>query len=98
MGAVTNATAAAAISAGARILTSAEGTAVDPGGTVTWRERAGERSAVESMILSNLAPVVLNGLPGVTGANPNATEATPEGAQLMVNMLLPRLPRLTSRA
>ena len=94
MGAVTYALADAAISAGARILTGAEVPAVDPDGTVTWRERAGERSAAGSMILSNLAPVVLNGLLGATGADPTATEAAPEGAQLKVNMLLSRLPRL----
>ena len=94
MGSVTDALAAAAISAGAEILTDAEVTAVDPSGTVTWQDAAGERSARGSMILSNLAPVVLNGLLATAGAGPIETEAAPEGAQLKVNMLLSRLPRL----
>jgi phytoene dehydrogenase-like protein len=94
MGVVTNALAAAAISAGASILTGAEVTAVDPGGTVTWRDSVGERSAAGSTILSNLAPVVLNVLLAAGGVDPIATEAAPEGAQLKVNMLLSRLPRL----
>lgn len=94
MGAVTDALAAAAISAGATILTGADVTAVDPSGTVTWRDSLGERSAAGSTILSNLALVVLNGLLGAAGAAPITTEAAPEGAQLKVNMLLSRLPRL----
>ena len=94
MGAVTDALAAAAISAGATILTGTEVTAVDPLGIVAWRNGAGERSAKGSMILSNLAPVVLNGLLAAAGADPIATDEAPEGAQLKVNMLLSRLPRL----
>jgi phytoene dehydrogenase-like protein len=46
------------------------------------------------MILSNVAPVVLNGLLAAAGADPVETEVAPEGAQLKVNMLLSRLPRL----
>ncbi len=94
MGAVTDALAGAAISAGATILTGAEVTAVDPSGTVEWCDRAGGRSAAGSTILSNLAPVVLNGLLAAAGAEPIDTESAPEGAQLKVNMLLSRLPRL----
>jgi phytoene dehydrogenase-like protein len=94
MGAVTDAIAAAAISAGATILTGAEATAVDPSGAVTWRDRTGERSAVASTILANLPPVLLNVLLAGTGSDPVDTETAPEGAQLKVNMLLSRLPRL----
>ena len=94
MGSVTDALAAVATSAGATILTRAEATAVDPSGTVSWRDGAGVRSATGSAILSNLAPVVLNGLLAVAGAQPIDTEAAPEGAQLKVNMMLSRLPRL----
>jgi len=58
-------------------------------------ERSGaERSATGSMILSNVAPVVLNRLLAAAGADPIDTEAAPEGAQLKVNMLLSRLPAL----
>jgi phytoene dehydrogenase-like protein len=98
MGAVTDALAAAATSAGANVLTGAEVTAVDPGGTVVWRDSVGERTATGSTILSNLAPVVLNELLGAAGANPIATETAPEGAQLKVNMLLSRLPGLKNRS
>ena len=94
MGAVTEALAAAAATAGATIVTGAEVTAVDPGGTVAWSEGSAPRSATASTILSNLAPVVLNRLLGAAGAGPVETEAAPEGAQLKVNMLLTRLPRL----
>jgi phytoene dehydrogenase-like protein len=94
MGAVTDALAAAAISAGATILTGAVVTEVDPCGTVAWHDAHGGRSASGSTILSNLAPVVLNRLLTAAGAEPIGTEPAPEGAQLKVNMLLSRLPRL----
>lgn len=94
MGAVTDALADAAVRAGARIKTSAEVTAVDPAGLVTWREDGSTCSAAGSAILSNAAPVVLNALLAASGAGPIETEAAPEGAQLKVNMLLSRLPRL----
>lgn len=94
MGSVTDALALAATSAGATVLTGAEVLAVEPSGTVTWRDGTGRRSCVGSTILSNLAPVVLNGLLASAGADPIDTEAEPQGAQLKVNMLLSRLPRL----
>ena len=94
MGAVTDALAAAAVSGGATILTGAEATAIDPSGTVVWCDGAAVRSVTGSTILSNLAPVVLNELLAASGAGPIDTESAPEGAQLKVNMLLSRLPRL----
>ena len=94
MGAVTESLATAAVSAGATILTGAEVTAVDPSGTVAWRDSGGGRSATGFWILNNVAPIVLNGLLAAAGADPIETEAAPEGSQLKVNMLLSRLPRL----
>jgi phytoene dehydrogenase-like protein len=94
MGAVTDALAAAAAAAGVTILTGAEVTAVDPMGTVMWRHRASDWSATGSMILSNLAPVILNELLVRAGAQTIDTEPSPEGAQLKVNLVLSRLPRL----
>ena len=94
MGAVSDALAAAATSAGAVILTGAEVTQVDPCGTVVWRGGTGGGSATGSTVLSNLPPVVLNGLLATAGAEPIQTEEAPEGAQLKVNMMLSRLPRL----
>jgi phytoene dehydrogenase-like protein len=61
---------------------------------VTWRDGDGGGSATGSTILSNVAPVVLNRLLAAAGAEAIDTETAPEGAQLKVNMLLSRLPRL----
>jgi phytoene dehydrogenase-like protein len=102
MGAVTDALAAAAEKAGATILTRAEVTDVSPDGTVGWtyagtRERATVRSPCGT-VLSGVAPAVLNRLLAASGAGPIETEAEPEGAQVKVNMLLSRLPRLRDRA
>jgi phytoene dehydrogenase-like protein len=94
MGAVTDALAAAAVWSGASILTGAQVTEVDPSGIVTWRDGDGGGSATGSTILSNVAPVVLNRLLAAAGAEAIDTETAPEGAQLKVNMLLSRLPRL----
>ncbi len=95
MGAVTDALARAATAAGATIVTEAEVTAVDPSGVVQWRgpdgavheERAGS-------LVSGLAPAVLDRLLAATGADPVTDGEAPEGAQLKVNFLLSRLPRL----
>jgi phytoene dehydrogenase-like protein len=94
MGAVTDGLARAAVAAGATVLTGAEVVSVDPGGEVTWREAEGLRTARGATVLSGLAPAVLNQLLARAGAGPVETEPAPEGAQLKVNMLLSRLPRL----
>ena len=90
MGAVTDGLARAAVAAGAEIRTGARVLAVDPGGEVTWDGG----SAAASAIHAACAPTVLNRLLEAAGADPVETEAAPEGAQLKVNMLLSRLPRL----
>ena len=94
MGAVTDALAAAARSAGAQLVTSALVTSVavdGKRGSVTWLGGDGERTADCSYVLSNVAPSVLTSLRG------GSSEA-PEGSQLKVNLLLSRLPRLKSGA
>ena len=95
MGAVTTALARAASAAGAEIRTNARVTAVDPGGMVTT-SLGGSVSA--GTIHAACAPAVLNGLLTAAGAEPIDTEPSPEGAQLKVNMLLSRLPRLRDGA
>ncbi|MCW2758475.1 MAG: FAD-dependent oxidoreductase [Nocardioidaceae bacterium] len=91
MGAVTDALAKAAHGAGAEVVTEAEVTGIDPDArTVTWRDASGEHVVEAGTILANIAPWVLAGLVGVP-APPK-----PEGAQLKVNFLLSRLPRLRS--
>lgn len=84
MGAVTDALADAARKAGARLRTGAEVLAIDPDGTVTgadFRVRA-------ARVLVNAAPVELARLLGEPAGQ------RPEGAQIKVNLLLSRLPRL----
>jgi phytoene dehydrogenase-like protein len=91
MGALTDSLAKAAVSAGAEIRTSAEVTAVDPSsGEIIW---TGGR-ATAGTIHAACAPTVLNRLLDAAGADPVPTEPDVEGAQLKVNMVLTRLPRL----
>ncbi|KQZ87393.1 FAD-dependent oxidoreductase [Phycicoccus sp. Root563] len=90
MGAVTDGLARAAVAAGAEIRTGTRVLALDPEGEVRWDGG----SATASTIHAACAPVVLNRLLEAAGADPVETEAEPEGAQLKVNMLLSRLPRL----
>ncbi|WP_335982795.1 phytoene desaturase family protein [Streptomyces sp. CA2R106] len=97
MGAFTDALADAARAAGARITTGAEVTAITTDGTVAEvaYEDAGSgrtRTVAARDVLVNASPHTLAGL---LGAPP---PPRPEGAQLKVNMLLRRLPRLRDRA
>ncbi|MEU6998518.1 NAD(P)/FAD-dependent oxidoreductase [Nonomuraea sp. NPDC046570] len=87
MGAVSGALEAAAREAGAEIRTGAEIVGVDPSGEVTFRDAAGEHAVSGERVLVNLPPAVLDTLMG-------REAAAPEGAQLKVNMVLSRLPRL----
>ncbi|PWI43265.1 NAD(P)/FAD-dependent oxidoreductase [Streptomyces sp. ICBB 8177] len=92
MGAFTDALAAAARTAGAEIRTGREVTGIETDGVrarVTHRGDASAESVEAGHVLVNAAPRTLAGLLGA----PDAAGA-PEGAQLKVNMLLRRLPRL----
>jgi phytoene dehydrogenase-like protein len=84
MGAITDELKRAA--AGAELRTGAEVLNVD-GGEVTWAEGGAEHAAEASFVLSGVAPAVLDRLRGRAAVKP-------EGAQMKVNMLLDRLPRL----
>lgn len=95
MGAVTGELARVAREAGARIVTGAEVTRIDPDGTVEYRRNGHERSVVGRHVLANVAPGVLDRLLGEP-ADPPAQKA--EGAQVKVNLLLKRLPRLRDEA
>jgi phytoene dehydrogenase-like protein len=90
MGSVTDGLARAAMKAGAEIRTSTRVLSVDPDGEVHF-EGGSARGAT---IHAACAPSVLNSLLRAAGADPVPTEEAPEGAQLKVNMLLSRLPRL----
>ena len=89
MGAVSGELARAARLAGAEIITGAEVIAVTPGGEVTFREGESERTLHATWVLANTAPAVLTRLLGEDDA-----ALKPEGAQVKVNLLVKRLPRL----
>ena len=97
MGAVSGALAAAAGRAGARLTLNAEVSVIsaDAGGAaVEFRGPDGPRILRARFVLANVAPWVLAGL---LGEHPDPA-AKPAGAQLKVNFLLSRLPRLASGA
>jgi phytoene dehydrogenase-like protein len=84
MGAVTDALRDAALAAGVEIRCGVEVTGVEPG-AVRWDDGV----ATAGHVLADVAPAVLDRL---RGREPSGT--APEGAQLKVNLLLARLPRL----
>ncbi|MGY6022718.1 phytoene desaturase family protein [Streptomyces spinosirectus] len=91
MGALTDALAGAARAAGAVIATGHEAVRVETDGTtaeITYRTPDGEGVATARHVLVNASPQALAELTGGTSPEPA------EGAQLKVNMLLKRLPRL----
>ncbi|MFF7178618.1 NAD(P)-binding protein [Streptomyces sp. NPDC008121] len=92
MGAFTDALAGAVREAGAEIVTGHEALSIAPGAPYTevaYRTAAGEGSVAARKVLVNASPEALAAL---VGDEPPAERA--EGAQLKVNMLLRRLPRL----
>ena len=90
MGAVSEALESVAREAGADLRCGAEVLSVD-GVEVTWRDANGEHAVTADHVLANCAPPVLDRLRGGPG------EVDPcWGAQLKVNLLLDRLPRLRS--
>jgi phytoene dehydrogenase-like protein len=96
MGAVTGALWHAATEAGATIVTGAEVTSIDPDGTVAFTFEGSDRVVRAGHVLSNVAPWVLEGLLGKAAGEGGL--AKPEGAQVKVNLLLSRLPRLLDDA
>jgi phytoene dehydrogenase-like protein len=85
MGAVTGELYRAAREAGVTFLTTAEVTSITPDGEIAYGD--GQSLAADT-VLANVAPAVLERLvTGVSGTRP-------EGAQVKVNLLLSRLPRL----
>ena len=100
MGAVSGELLDAARRAGAEIVTDADVVAVTPDGEVTYRWRGHTVTAAGSWVLANVAPYVLEEL---LGGGPSTGSGTgvglgsaprPEGAQVKVNLLLSRLPKL----
>jgi phytoene dehydrogenase-like protein len=104
MGAVTDALATAAKNAGATLLTGAEVTSITPDGEVRYRRRNAERVLHGDVVLAGVAPFVLEQLvqAGLRRSGPagpaHPAPARPEGAQVKVNLMLARLPRLRERS
>jgi phytoene dehydrogenase-like protein len=92
MGAVTAELVRVAREAGARIVTGAEVTAIDPDGEVTYRIRDEQQTVAAEHILANVSPSTLAALLDET------PDTQPEGAQLKINMVLRKLPRLKDSA
>jgi phytoene dehydrogenase-like protein len=88
MGAVSAALAAAAVDKGAEIITGAEVYAIDPSGEVKYRRRDDEHAVRGRFVLAGVTPAALASLLG------EQSPAPAQGAQVKVNMVLRRLPRL----
>lgn len=88
MGAVTGSLEASARRHGAELRTGAEVLSVSPDGEVRYRTGSGEHTVAGARVLSGVSPTVLAGLLG------EASPAGQPGAQVKVNLLLNRLPRL----
>lgn len=95
MGAVTAELARVAREAGARIVTGAEVTSIAPDGTVSYLRNGHERRVDGTHVLVNVAPEVLDRLLGEEPAPPRPRA---EGAQVKVNLVVKRLPRLRDSA
>jgi phytoene dehydrogenase-like protein len=94
MGAVTAELERAAHAGGAELVTGSEvvGVAVDGrDAAVTWRRGGTEGVVAGAYVLAGVAPAVLDRLRGRPASGP-----APEGAQMKINMVLDRLPRLRS--
>jgi phytoene dehydrogenase-like protein len=87
MGALTDELVRCAADAGAELVTGAEATAIEADGARA-EVRVDGRAVACDDVVAGCAPAVLDRLLGVAPAE------APEGAQLKVNMLLARLPRL----
>jgi phytoene dehydrogenase-like protein len=88
MGAVSDELLRVALAAGAEVVTSAEVTRVDADGR-SAEVAVGDRVIGADVVLSGVAPAVLDRLRG-------RVATAPVGAQLKINILLDRLPRLRS--
>ncbi len=88
MGALTDELARCAVAAGADLVTGTEVTSIAADGR-SAEVRANGRAVACAHVIAGCAPAVLDRLTGMPPA-----DVPPEGAQLKVNMLLSRLPRL----
>jgi len=96
MGAITASLADVAAAGGAELVCGAEVLAADPAGEVRYRRGDAEHRVHGDHLLANISPDTLAGLLGepVDELLGELAGDRPEGAQLKVNMVLSRLPRL----
>ena len=97
MGAVTGELHAAARAAGAQFRTGADVTSITPDGEVAYGTvHSEEVTVVGDVVLANVAPYELQRLLATSKVEPveHSPAPKPEGAQVKVNLLLSRLPRL----
>lgn len=88
MGSLTAALAAAVVGHGAEITTGADVYAINPNGEVHYRSGDDDRRITGRFVLAGVTPVVLAGLLG------EPAPSLADGAQVKVNMVVRRLPRL----
>ncbi|HNC75429.1 MAG TPA: NAD(P)/FAD-dependent oxidoreductase, partial [Elusimicrobiota bacterium] len=91
MGVVSGGMERAARAAGAKLVTGAEVTAIDPDGAVEYVRGEQQHRVTADLVLAGVAPGVLARLLGETPT------VRAEGAQVKVNLLLRRLPGLRQR-
>ncbi|PWD51447.1 hypothetical protein C8046_13060 [Serinibacter arcticus] len=94
MGAVSGALSRAARQAGAQLVTGARVLSVTPDGDVRYLRGGDVHEVRGSVVLSGVAPAVLDQLLDAAVGLPPGPRPTVEGAQVKVNLLVTRLPRL----
>jgi phytoene dehydrogenase-like protein len=92
MGQVTDSLYKTAKNLGVTLLADCEVTAIQEDGTVQYRQDNKEQTVKVQFVLANVSPTELEKLAGVEGIVPEATKM--DGAQVKVNLLLKRLPKL----
>jgi phytoene dehydrogenase-like protein len=92
MGQVTDSLYKTAKDLGVNMLADCEVTAIDEDGTVQYKKDDEEQTVQGKFVLANVSPTELEKLTGVEGIVPEATKM--DGAQVKVNLLLKRLPKL----
>jgi phytoene dehydrogenase-like protein len=88
MGQVTSQLAKRAQQAGVTLVANADVESINPEGTVVWRTEDDTATASATLIIAGCSPAELNRLTGSTG------EGSAEGAQVKVNLVVSRLPKL----
>jgi phytoene dehydrogenase-like protein len=92
MGQVTDSLYKTAKNLGVTLLADCEVTAIQEDGTVQYKQDNKEQTAQGQFVLANVSPTELEKLTGVEEIVPEATKM--DGAQVKINLLLKRLPKL----